>query len=90
MSWIWRIPLGLIGLWLAVLGLHGLYIHFNLFTALLNINNTSNLFLVLKLPIKFLSDQVYWMSGSGMQSWVTPGVIFVVGAFLIYGCFFKK
>jgi hypothetical protein len=90
MSWIWRLPLGLIGLWIAILGLHGLYIHFNWLNLIFSSKGAGTLFMVVDLPIDFLSDQVAWMTNSSLQSWVLPGVIFAAGAFLAYKFLLNK
>lgn len=73
---------GLIGLWIAILGAHGLYVRFSRWDVLLGSGTSNMLFLAIDLPIDFLDKQIYWMSNKGFQSLFIPAIFLMVGIFL--------
>jgi len=64
---------------LIILGSHGLYVRFSRWDVILGSGTPDMLFLSFKLPVDFLSEQVYWMSNKGFQSLFIPAVFVVVG-----------
>ncbi len=79
--------LGLVGLWLFLLGLHGAYIYLSLWETLFSAALGSGaplmkLFLVIGVPPP-LSTSVLWMSTKGVQSWIMPVVALLVGYWLM-------
>jgi len=90
MDKLYKIPLGLIGLWLAILGLHGLYVHFNWLSLAFSGMHADMLFGAIDIPISLMSSQVDWMTNSSLQSWVLPGIICAAGVFLVYKFLLNK
>ncbi len=71
-----RILVGLFGLWLVILGAHGLFTYFSAWDALWSgsLVTADKLFFVIRVPPP-LSDWVYWMSNQGLRSWFLPLVV---------------
>lgn len=70
------ILVGLLGIWLIILGAHGLYAYFS--AELWFGGDSHKLFMTFGVPGK-LGDTVLWMSSKSMVSWVIPAAVFVGG-----------
>ncbi len=78
-----RIVLGIFGLWLVVLGIHGVYIHFSIWEMLWSGADTADkLFLSISMPSP-LNSWVLWMTGKGFQSWLIPAGVAVGGLMIM-------
>jgi len=71
--------LGVVGLWGGILGAHGIYIHFSRWELFLSLDKADRLFLTFQMPVDFLSQQVWWMSNKGFESWFLPAIICFAG-----------
>ena len=80
------VPIGLVGLWGAVLGLHGLDWYFSGWRKFLMGVPPHKLFGVLDLSegADFLSNQILWMSVEGLASWFMPTLVGLVGLGVFY------
>lgn len=79
-----RIIIGLFGLWIMMLGLHGLYIAFSSnLVALTMADNVDKLFLSVNVPYP-LKSWVSWVSLEGYKSWFFPMGISIIGLLLVY------
>jgi hypothetical protein len=64
-----------------ILGIHGLWVHFNAFEAFMG-GQSDKLLLSISVPIK-LQGLIEWMSFKGLQSWFVP-VCFIVLGFVLW------
>jgi len=79
--------LGIVGLWGGILGAHGIYIYFSRWELFLSLDKADRLFLTFQMPVEFLSQQVWWMSNKGFESWFLPGIICFAG-FWVFNRYF--
>lgn len=79
-----RIAFGIIGLWLTLLGAHGLFVYSSRWEAMWSgvIGTADKLFFALSVP-PWLDSHVYWMSNKGFQSWFIPIVALAFGVLLL-------
>ena len=80
-----RTAFGLIGLWLTLLGAHGLFVAASYWEALWSdfTGTADKLFFALPVP-PWLGIHVYWMTNKGFQSWFIPLVVLVFGILLLH------
>ena len=79
-----RIIIGVFGLWLVILGAHGLYAYFSMWETLWSgaTNTADKLFLAIRVPPP-LNAWVFWMTNKGLQSWFLPVGVGIGGLILM-------
>lgn len=85
-----RMAVGTVGLWLLLLGIHGLYVYFSLWEVIFKVASgggsaASKLFLAIAIPWTPLANMVLWMTGKGFESWFIPLIVGLGGLWIMSG-----